>query len=103
VPDSTPTDITPAEIWRGVRQISADIKELGRQLESRPDKDDLKLMKDGILEQLHAEITIRELERKIADKAIKALEEWNSWAVRIVLGAAGTGITGWIIVEAFGK
>jgi hypothetical protein len=103
VPDSTPSDITPAEIWRGVRQISADIKELARAVESRPDKEDLATMKAGILEQLHAEITIRELERKIADKAIKALEDWNSWAVRIVLGAAGTGVVGWVIVEAFGK
>lgn len=90
------------EVWRGVQAIRADIAQLSADVALRPDWQDLKRSEDAIYARIEAEVTVRQLERHTADKAIKALEDWQSWAIRIVLGSIGTGILGWIITQGLG-
>lgn len=100
MPDSSGEGIGVPEVWRGVQAIRNDIKQLSEQVALRPDWQDLKRSEEAIYHRVEAEVTVRQLERHTADKAIKALEDWNSWAIRIVLGSVGTGILGFIITRA---
>ena len=106
--------ITTGEISRGLEAIREDIKELSRELRTRPDWNDVRRVENGLIASLTAEREARaaqieavrenkktehtELKRQIAE-----LEEWNTYAVRIVLGALGTGIVGWLVSSAVGS
>ena len=89
--------VSLGEISRGLGALRSDVKELTSAVQQRPDWNDLKDAKASVEAKVEAEAATREAERIVADKAIAALEDWNKWAVRIVLGAAGTGIVGWIL------
>lgn len=104
-------DITLGEIWRGQELLRDAVKELTKTIVAKPDWNDLKDTRTALEAQVvaeaasrkaadEAEKAAREAERKVADKAIAALEDWNKWAVRIVLGAAGTGVVGWGVTAA---
>jgi hypothetical protein len=95
-------EISTGEIWRGLGLLREDIKGLTKAVEQRPDWNDLKEARTSLEAKIGAEESTRKAERLVADKAIAALEDWNKYAVRIVLTAAGTGIVGWIITQAFG-
>lgn len=89
--------VTLGEIHRGQEDLRKDVKELTSAIQQRPDWNDLKDARAAMEAKLAAEAATRTAERDVADKAIAALEDWNKWAVRIVLGAAGTGVVGWIL------
>lgn len=93
-------DITLGEIWRGQELLRGDVKELTQTIVAKPDWNDLKDTRAALEAKLSAEEATRKAERAVADKAIAALEDWNKWAVRIVLGAAGTGLVGWGVTAA---
>jgi hypothetical protein len=98
VPDTEP--LAPGEIARGLAAIRLDIKDLGTKVEARPDWMDVNRIESGLKDRIEAEATIRKLQREAADKAIKALEDWNLWAVRIIVGTILTGILAWIVTAA---
>jgi hypothetical protein len=98
VPDSEP--LAPGEIARGLTAIRLDIQQLGAKVEQRPDWNDVQRIERGLQDKVDAETKIRELERVVADKAIKALEDWNLWAVRIIVGTILTGVLAWMITTA---
>lgn len=93
-------EITLGEIWRGQELLRGDVKELTKTIVAKPDWNDLKDTRAALESQVAAEAATRKAERAVADKAIAALEDWNKWAVRIVLGAAGTGVVGWGVTAA---
>lgn len=98
MPDTEP--LAPGEIARGLTAIRLDIQQLGTKVEQRPDWNDVQRIERGLQDKVDAETKIRELERAIADKAIKALEEWNLWAVRIIIGTILTGVLVWMVTAA---
>jgi len=93
-------EITLGEIWRGQNLLREDVKELTKTIVAKPDWNDLKDTRTALEAKIAAEEATRKAERAVADKAIAALEDWNKWAVRIVLGAAGTGVVGWGVTTA---
>ncbi len=93
-------EITAGEVARGLELIRADIKELAAEVRERPDWQDIRRVETGLQLQIANEATARQLERLAADKAIKGLEDWNTWAQRLILGALGTGLVGWIVTQA---
>lgn len=104
------SEISTGEIARGLaairgdmKDVRADIKELAAEIKKHPDKEDLQLVEETLRREIAAETATREAERKVADKAIKALEDWNSWALRIVLGAAGTAGITWAVAQALNQ
>lgn len=94
--------MTVSEVYRVAKSIQASVDRLTEGLEQRPDWTDLKRSEDAIYTRINTEETVRKLERVAADKAIKALEDWNAWAVRLLLGGAATGILGWVATRALG-
>lgn len=96
-------EISTGEIGRNLALIRDDIKGLTAAVEQRPDWNDLKDFRMNLEARIEAERTIRELQRVVADKAIQALEEWNQWAVRIVIGAIITAAIAAVIAVGSGK
>ena len=88
---------TSGEIGRHLVLIREDIQQLSTAVEQRPDWNDLKDARANLETLIGAERTIRELQRVVADKAIQGLEEWNRWAVRIIVGAVLLGIIGLVV------
>lgn len=93
-------EITIGEVYRGIGDLRGDVKELTKTIVAKPDWNDLKDTRAALEAKIAAEEASRKAERLVADKAIAALEDWNKWAVRIILGAAGTGIVGWGVTAA---
>ena len=85
-------DVTLGEIFRGLGDLRGDVKELTKTIVAKPDWNDLKDTRAALEASIAAEEASRKAERLVADKAIAALEDWNKWAVRIVLGAAGSAL-----------
>lgn len=97
----TTDDVTTGEITRNLQALREEFKEgfkdLTSAVEKRPDWEDLQRHGQAVNARIDAETAIRELERKTADKAIKALEDWNKWALRTVGAAVLVATTGWVI------
>jgi hypothetical protein len=85
------------EIGRNLVLIREDIQKLSTAVEQRPDWNDLKDARANLEALIAAERTIRELQRVVADKAIQGLEDWNRWAVRIIVGAVLLGVIGLVV------
>lgn len=94
------TEITAGEVARGLELIRGDIKELAAEVRERPDWADVRRVESGLQLQIAHEAAKRTAAEATATKAIEHLEDWNTWAVRIVLGAMGTGLVGWIVAQA---
>jgi len=83
-----------------MKDLRADFKELLKEIRDRPDKDDLKLVESALRRDLEAETAARVAAQDVANKAIKALEDGNTWLVRTVgatlivalMAAIGVGI-----------
>lgn len=90
-------EVSAGEVYRGLEAIRGDIRDVKKAVETRPDWEDVKRVERGLEAQVKAEAQARAAERLVADKAIKSLQEWNSWAVRLLLGTAATGIVVWIV------
>lgn len=90
----TTAEMAPGEVARGLTEVKNALKDLTLEVRKNPDWDDLRRSEDALVQRIHAEEVMRKAERITADKAIKALEDWNKWAVRtvggLVLAAVGT-------------
>lgn len=87
--------ITTGELGRAVALIRGDITTLAAALAARPDKDDLARAELGLGARLEAAKEISELRSQIQDRAIKDLEDWQTWALRLgapTLVAAVAGV-----------
>jgi len=87
-------EVSTGELVRGLegirgdmKDLRADFKELLKEIRDRPDKEDLKTVEGALRRELEAETTAREAAQDVANKAIKALEDAQTWLVRTV-GAA---------------
>lgn len=100
-------EITTGELGRRLdafgTTISDGFKDLGKKIDDRPDWQDVRRIEAALIERVLVERGARDAERLVADKAISGLEEWNRYAVRIVLSALGTGVVGWAVVEILAK
>ena len=97
----TTTDVTTGEITRNLLEIKESVKDLTAAVEQRPNWEDLQRHGAALSAEIKAETAIRELERKTADKAIKALEDWNKWALRTVGAAVLVSAVGWALAGGF--
>lgn len=89
------------EISRNLLLIREDLKGLKDSVEQRPDWNDLRDTRGNLEGKITAEARIRELERAVADKAIKALEDWKDWSVKLIVGAVLVAVVS--LVMAVGK
>lgn len=103
--------MTTGEISRGLEAIREDIKDLSREVRTRPDWNDIRRVENGLIAQVQAERDARIAEvsalraqkdaaHEVLRRSIADLEEWNTYAVRIVLSALGTGVVAWIVSAA---
>lgn len=99
------SDVTTGEITRNLQALREEFKEgfkdLTSAVEKRPDWEDLQRHGQAVNARIDAETAIRQLERATADKAIKALEDWNKWALRTVGAAVIVSAVGWVVAGGF--
>ena len=79
----TSTGITTGELARAVALIRSDIGSLTTAVAARPDQDDLRRMEEGLVERIRAAAELQALKNALQDKAIAALEGWQTWALRL--------------------
>lgn len=87
--------ITTGELSRAVALIRSDIGTLVAAIAARPDKEDLTKAEQALEARILATREIHELRAKIQDRAIKDLEDWQTWALRLggpALVAAVAGV-----------
>lgn len=93
---ATTDEITTGELGRRLDSFGTTIqdgfKELGKKIDDRPDWQDVRRIEAGITERLTAEVEARKVGQGIADRAIKALEDSQRWAVRLVVAAVAMGV-----------
>lgn len=89
-------EITTGELGRRLDAFGTTLqdgfKELAKKIDDRPDWQDVRRIEAGINERAHAESEARKVAQGIADRAIKALEDGQRWAVRLIIGAVGLGV-----------
>jgi hypothetical protein len=79
----TETTITSGELFRAVSLIREDIRGLRAAIDDRPDKDDLKAMREALEAKIAAVKEAQAMRDALQDKAINALEGWQTWALRL--------------------
>lgn len=89
MPDS---EVSLGEVHRNVLGLRDDFRSVREELASRPDKDDLKRVENGLLDKLKTERETRELKDQLQDVAISKLEGWGNWATKLGLGAIGAAL-----------
>ena len=82
MPD-TDQSITTGELSRAVGLIRGDIGQLRTDVNARPDWQDVRRVEDGLLARIQALGAQVERKDKLQDKAINALEGWQTWALRL--------------------
>lgn len=98
MPDSeAPSGITTGELSRAVSLIRHDIGVLHQALASRPDKDDLRRVEDGLIERIRAAAELQELRNQLQDRSIIAIEGWQTWALRLGAPALLGSVVGVLI------
>lgn len=91
------TEITTGEVTRNLEKVFTALDDLKVAVEARPNWDDLSRAEAALKSEIRAEVVMREMQRAIADKSIKALEDWNKWALRTVGGAVILAAAGWAL------
>lgn len=90
------TEVTTGEITRSLDKVETAILKLTEEVKQHPDWDDLRRTEATLRAENLAEEKMRKAERITADKAIRALEDWNKWALRtvggLVLGAVAAAL-----------
>lgn len=97
--------MAPGEVARALADVKEALKDNGIELSNlaaevrkNPDWEDLRRAEAALVLRIVAEETMRKAERKVADTAIKGLQDWNKWAVRtvggLVLAAVGAVVLG---------
>lgn len=92
--------MAPGEVARGLADVKEALKSTATELNNlavevrkNPDWEDVRRLEASVVQRIVAEEMMRKSERITADKAIKALQDWNKWAVRtvgaLVLAAVG--------------
>lgn len=76
-------EIGTGELARAVALIRGDITTLAAALATRPDKEDLRTTAAALESKQLALREISELRSQIQDRAIKDLEDWQTWALRL--------------------
>ena len=92
-----PDEVTLGEVYRGVLDMRGDIKALAAQVNERPDWQDVRRIENSMLEKVANEKAAREAALGTASRAIKALEDWNKWALRTVGGGVILAVVGWVL------
>lgn len=90
-------DVTTGEITRNLGEIKEAVKEVKAAVEERPDWGDYKTLRETLRAELAAAVALIKVEQGTQDLAIKALEDWNKWAVRTVGGVVLVAAAGWVI------
>lgn len=83
MPDTDQQVITTGELSRAVVLIRGDIGKLREDVNARPDWQDVRRVEDGLLARIQALSAQTELKDKLQDKALEALEGWQTWALRL--------------------
>lgn len=112
MPDSEP--MTPGEVARTLTTIRETVTGIDAKLDKRPTWADLdRVLKSHTeahntdvraLSETHA-ADVRALERRIdtaaedLDERVIELQQWQTWAVRLVLGAVILAVLGLVIIE----
>lgn len=94
---AAPDEVTLGEVYRGVLDMRGDVKALAAQLNERPDWQDVRRIENNMLEKVNVEKAAREVAVATASRAIKALEDWNKWALRTTGGAVIVATAGWVL------
>lgn len=88
---SVAEEVGTGELVRGLdavrgemKDLRTDFKELLKEIRDRPDKEDLRAVEAGLRRDLEAETTARLAAQDVSNKAIKALEDGNTWIIRTV-------------------
>lgn len=80
------SEVTTGEVARGLGDLKKAVDSLTAEVKQHPDWDDMRRLEASVLALVKAEEKMRQAERLAADKAIKALEDWNKWFLRTVGG-----------------
>lgn len=95
----TTAEMAPGEVARGLSEVkealrntAAELNNLAAEVRKNPDWEDLRRSEKALEQRIIAEETMRKAERKVADTAIKSLQDWNKWAVRTVGGLVITAV-----------
>lgn len=91
------TEITTGEVTRNLEKVFTALDDLKIAVEARPNWEDLGRAEAALKSEIRAEVVMREMQREIADKAIRSLEDWNKWALRTVGGAVLLAGAGWAL------
>ncbi|MDQ5821181.1 MAG: hypothetical protein M3540_07065 [Actinomycetota bacterium] len=90
----TEQSISTGELSRAVALIRGDISTMAAALATRPDKEDLRRAEDHMVQRLQAAQDLQDLKNTLQDKAITALEGWQTWALRLGVPAVGGSLLG---------
>lgn len=97
-------EMAPGEVARALADVKEALKDNGIELNNlaaevrkNPDWEDLRRSEKALEQRIIAEETMRKAERKVADTAIKALQDWNKWAVRTVGGLVLAAVAGVVL------
>lgn len=101
-------EVTLGEVYRLLGDVRGDFKALAAKVEERPDWQDVRriennllekqgAMETALLEKIANEKATREAALATSSRAIKALEDWNKWALRTTGGAVIVAVAGWVL------
>ena len=81
--DDPGATITSGELFRAVGLIREDIRTLRVSVDSRPSQDDLDRVERTLQAQMKAGQEAQAMRDQLQDKAINAIEGWQTWALRL--------------------
>lgn len=91
------TEVTMGELARRMDIIHQDVRDLRAAV---AEKDDLQHVTTAWDAALKAHEAKSEIQHTVLENRVKALESWQTWAIRIVLGIVIAAVVGLVVVNA---
>lgn len=87
-----------AELGRRLDDLRADVRHVSERLDRLPDQTDLQTVATAWHASLEAQDQLHRTWRDHLETRVSSVESWQTWALRLVVGAVATAILSAMIV-----